>query len=62
MTKKTVVLHINHQQRPVVDQLLASGRHGATAAEVVRSGFLAYCRLSGVAPSTIAGTGEGASS
>jgi len=59
MTTTTVVLNINQQQRPIIDRLLATGRYGATPAEVLRHGFLAYCRHTGVAPSS---AGEGASS
>lgn len=61
MTKTRIDLHINHQQRTVVDRLLASCRYGATPAEVVRFGFLEYCRLNGVESSTVAGGEVGSS-
>jgi Arc/MetJ-type ribon-helix-helix transcriptional regulator len=45
MTEERVVtLEINQQQAEMLDRLIAEGELGSTPAEVIRSGFLRFCR------------------
>jgi len=44
MTTHTVTVVINQQQEEMLDRLVAEQRHGSTHAEVIRSGFVAFCR------------------
>jgi len=44
MTEHTVTIEINQQQAQMLDRLIADGDHGSTYGEVIRSGFLRFCR------------------
>lgn len=35
---------INQQQAQMLDRLIAEGKHGSDYGEVIRSGFLHFCR------------------
>lgn len=39
-----IVVEINQQQRQMLDRLIEEGRYGVTHAEVIRSGFVEFCR------------------
>lgn len=39
-----VVVEVNQQQRQLLDRLIEEGKHGSTPEEVLRSGFLEFCR------------------
>ena len=39
-----VVVEVNQQQRQLLDRLIAEGTHGSSYEQVVRSGFLEFCR------------------
>ncbi len=41
---RPVTLEINQQQAQMLDRLIADGAHGSTYGEVLRSGFVAFCR------------------
>jgi hypothetical protein len=43
MSGSTVIVEINQQQAELLDRLVAEGV-GATHAEVIRNGFLGFCR------------------
>lgn len=43
MSDKSVTVVINQQQADMLERLIAEGGHGATHAEVIRSGFLRFC-------------------
>jgi hypothetical protein len=45
-----IQLKINAQQRPVLEELLASGRYGSTFADVVRHGLVEHAH--GIVPPT----------
>jgi hypothetical protein len=42
---RKIVVEVNQQQRQMLDRLVAEGTHGSTHADVLRSGFLEFCRL-----------------
>lgn len=42
--ERRVTLEINQQQAQMLDRLIAQGGHGSTYGEVIRSGFVAFCR------------------
>jgi predicted O-methyltransferase YrrM len=42
--ERVVTLEINQQQAQMLDRLIAEGGLGSTPAEVIRSGFLRFCR------------------
>ena len=44
MATHTVTVVINQQQEQMLDRLVAEQQHGSTHAEVIRSGFVAFCR------------------
>jgi hypothetical protein len=44
MGERTVVVEVNQQQAQMLDRLIAEGGHGDTYGQVVRSGFLQFCR------------------
>jgi len=44
MSERTVTIEINQQQEQMLDRLIAEGGLGSTHGEVLRSGFLAFCR------------------
>jgi hypothetical protein len=44
MSETTVRVVINQQQAQMLDRLIAEGKHGSTYGEVIRSGFLQFCR------------------
>jgi Arc/MetJ-type ribon-helix-helix transcriptional regulator len=44
MNGRTVVVEINQQQAQMLDRLIAGGEHGDSYGEVIRSGFLRFCR------------------
>ncbi len=44
MNETTVRIEINQQQAQMLDRLIAEGQHGADYGEVVRAGFLHFCR------------------
>jgi hypothetical protein len=41
---RVVTLEINQQQAQMLDRLIAEGGLGSTPAEVLRSGFLRFCK------------------
>jgi hypothetical protein len=43
VSERTVTIEINQQQEQMLDRLIAAGDHGATHAEVIRSGFARFC-------------------
>ena len=43
MATHTATVVINQQQEQMLDRLVAEERYGSTHAEVIRSGFLAFC-------------------
>ena len=42
--ERNVTVEINQQQAEMLDRLIAEGGHGQSYGEVIRSGFLAFCR------------------
>jgi Arc/MetJ-type ribon-helix-helix transcriptional regulator len=44
MSETTVLVVINQQQAQMLDRLIAEGKHGSSYGEVIRSGFLEFCR------------------
>ena len=42
--ERVVTVEINQQQAQMLDRLIAQGGHGSTYGEVVRNGFVAFCR------------------
>jgi hypothetical protein len=44
MAERTVIVEINQQQAQMLDRLIAGGDHGTSYGEVIRSGFLRFCR------------------
>ena len=44
MSDETVRVVINQQQAQMLDRLVAEGKRGASYGEVIRSGFLEFCR------------------
>lgn len=44
MSEHTVTLEINQQQAEMLDRLIREGGLGDSSADVLRSGFLAFCR------------------
>ena len=44
MNGRTIVVEINQQQAQMLDRLIADGEHGDSYGEVIRSGFLRFCR------------------
>jgi len=44
MGERTVVVEVNQQQAQMLDRLIAEGGHGDTYGQVVRRGFLQFCR------------------
>jgi hypothetical protein len=44
MAERTVVVEVNQQQAQMLDRLISEGGLGETYGEVVRSGFLHFCR------------------
>ena len=44
MATHTVTVVINQQQEQMLDRLVAEERYGSTHAEVIHSGFVAFCR------------------
>ncbi len=43
MATHAVTVVVNQQQEQMLDRLVAEGGHGETHAEVIRSGFAAFC-------------------
>jgi hypothetical protein len=62
MSEQTVIVEINQQQAQMLDRLIAEGHHGATYGEVIRSGFLRFCREHPELAAKPAADGSGASS
>jgi hypothetical protein len=44
MAERTVVVEVNQQQAQMLDRLIDEGGLGETYGEVVRTGFLRFCR------------------
>jgi len=44
MAERTVVVEVNQQQAQMLDRLIDEGGLGETYGEVVRGGFLRFCR------------------
>jgi hypothetical protein len=44
MAQRTVVVEVNQQQAQMLDRLISEGGLGETYGEVIRSGFLRFCR------------------
>ena len=44
MSQTTVTVEINQQQAQMLDRLIAEGRGGSSYGEVIRTGFLEFCR------------------
>ncbi len=44
MSQRGVTVVVNQQQADMLDRLIAEGGHGASHADVIRSGFLRFCQ------------------
>lgn len=44
MSDRTVTIEVNQQQEQMLDRLIAEGGLGSSYGEVVRSGFLRFCK------------------
>jgi Arc/MetJ-type ribon-helix-helix transcriptional regulator len=44
MSDRTVTIEINQQQEEMLDRLITEGGFGSTHGEVIRSGFVRFCR------------------
>lgn len=40
-----LVIEVNQQQKRMLEWLIDEGKHGSTPGEVIRSGFVEFCRL-----------------
>ncbi len=60
MSDATVRVVINQQQAQMLDRLITEGKHGSSYGEVIRSGFLEFCRQHPEFGSSGQDRGEGA--
>ena len=44
MSERSVTVEVNQQQEQMLDRLVSEGGLGASHGEVMRSGFLEFCR------------------
>jgi hypothetical protein len=59
MAERTVIVEINQQQAQMLDRLIADGNLGDDYGEVIRSGFVRFCREHPeLGPGPPAGPGE----
>lgn len=44
MSDRSVTVEVNNQQAQMLDRMIAEGGYGSSYGEVMRSGFLRFCR------------------